>query len=247
MNRHAYFGVTVAAVAVLGAEVPASPRPAVIELYTSQGCNSCPPADALLGEFACQPNVLALAFHVDYWNDLGWTDRFGLADSAVRQSTYARALGHASIYTPQVIVDGRQEYLGSDRQKIQSAIDQVRTGVPITLSTGAGSLVIELGGAQCLAPSDVLAVTFTRKAVSRIGKGENSGRTLEEFNIVRSIQKIGQWNGAAVSFRLPLSTLPAEATDVAVLVQAPGQAQIIGAAARTVPGQGPLTAPREGN
>jgi hypothetical protein len=234
MNKRACFGVMVALLAVLSVEASASPRPAVIELYTSQGCSSCPPADALLGEFARQPNVLALAFHVDYWNDLGWTDRFGLADSAVRQSTYAKALGHTSVYTPQVVVDGREEYLGSDRQKIQSAVDQVRTGVPITLSTSAGNLVIELGGAQCLAPSDVLAVTFMRKAVSRIGKGENSGRTLEEFNIVRSIRKIGQWNGAAVSFSLPLSTLPADATDFAVLVQAPGQAQIIGAAARTV-------------
>jgi hypothetical protein len=213
----------------------ASPRPAVIELYTSQGCSSCPPAEALLGEFARQPNVLALAFHVDYWNDLGWTDRYSLRDAVIRQSAYSKARGQASVYTPQVVVDGRDEYLGSDRSEIERAVGVVRTGVPITLDVTDRNLVIALGGARCLAPSDVVAVTFLRKAVSKIGRGENSGRTLEEFNIVRSIQKIGKWNGEAVTFQVPLSAVPRDATDFAVLVQLPGQADIIGAAARTLP------------
>lgn len=210
-------------------------RPAVIELYTSEGCSSCPPADTLLGELSRQPNVLALAFHVDYWNDLGWTDPYSLRDADSRQSAYAKARSHASVYTPQVVVDGRDEYLGSDRSKIERAIGEVRTGVPVTLDVADRNLVIVLGGAQCLAPSDVLAVTFLRKAVSRIGRGENSGRTLEEFNIVRSIRKIGKWSGEAVTFRVPLSAIPRDATDFAVLVQLPDQAQIIGAAARALP------------
>jgi hypothetical protein len=210
-------------------------RPAVIELYTSQGCSSCPPADTLLGELARQPNVLALAFHVDYWNDLGWTDPYSLRDAVIRQSAYSKAKGQASVYTPQVVVDGRDEYLGSDRSKIQSAIAKVRTGVPVTLDVADRNVVIVLGGAQCLAPSDVLAVTFLRKALSRIGRGENSGRTLEEFNIVRSIQKIGKWSGEAVTFHVPLSSIPRDATDFAVLVQLPDQAQIIGAATRALP------------
>jgi hypothetical protein len=210
-------------------------RPAVIELYTSQGCSSCPPADTLLGELARQPNVLALAFHVDYWNDLGWTDPYSLRDAVIRQSAYSKAKGQASVYTPQVVVDGRDEYLGSDRSKIQSAIAKVRTGVPVTLDVADRNVVIVLGGAQCLAPSDVLAVTFLRKALSRIGRGENSGRTLEKFNIVRSIQKIGKWSGEAVTFHVPLSSIPRDATDFAVLVQLPDQAQIIGAATRALP------------
>lgn len=210
-------------------------RPAVIELYTSQGCSSCPPADALLGELSRQPNVLALAFHVDYWNDLGWTDPYSLRDAVSRQSAYSKARGHASVYTPQVVVDGRDEYLGSDRSKIERAIGEVRTGVPVTLDVADRNLVIVLSGAQCLAPSDVLAVTFLRKAVSRIERGENSGRTLEEFNIVRSIRKIGKWSGEAVTFHVPLSAIPRDATDFAVLVQLPDQGQIIGAATRALP------------
>jgi len=210
-------------------------RPAVIELYTSQGCSSCPPADTLLGELARQPNVLALAFHVDYWNDLGWTDPYSLRDAVIRQSAYSKARGQASVYTPQVVVDGRDEYLGSDRSTIERAIAEVRTGVPVTLDVADRNVVIVLGGAQCLAPSDVLAVTFLRKAVSRIGRGENLGRTLEEFNIVRSIRKIGKWSGEAVTFHVPLSAIPRDATDFAVLVQLPDQAQIIGAATRPLP------------
>ncbi len=210
-------------------------RPAVVELYTSQGCSSCPPADALLGELARKPNVLALGFHVDYWNDLGWTDPFALPDAVIRQSAYSKARGQSSVYTPQVVVDGHDEYLGSDRSKIERAAEEVRTGVPVTLDVADQNLVIALGGAQCLAPSDVLAITFLRKAVSKIGRGENSGRTLEEFNIVRSIRKIGKWNGDPVTFHVPVSGIPRDATDFAVLVQLPGQAQIIGAATRALP------------
>jgi hypothetical protein len=189
----------------------------------------------LLGELAQEPNVLALAFHVDYWDDLGWTDPYSLRDSVLRQSVYSKSRGRSSVYTPQVIIDGREEYLGSDRRKIQSAVRGVRTGVPIALSANHETLSMELGGAECLAPSDVLVVTFLRKAVSPIGRGENSGRTLEEFNIVRSVRTVGRWSGNAVSFTLPLSAVPRDATDFAVLVQAPGQTQIIGAATRALP------------
>jgi len=210
----------------------ASSRWAVIELYTSQGCSSCPPADTLLGELAQQPNVLALAFHVDYWNDLGWKDPYSLPDATIRQTAYSRARAHGSVYTPQVVVDGAEEFLGSDRSRIVRAVAGVRTGVPITLDVAERNLVVALGSAQCPAPSDVLAITFLRKATSKIGRGENSGRTLEEFNIVRSIRKIGQWSGEATTFEVPLSTVPRDATDFAVLVQLPGQMQIIGAATR---------------
>ncbi|MBS0580685.1 MAG: DUF1223 domain-containing protein [Proteobacteria bacterium] len=210
-------------------------RPAVVELYTSQGCSSCPPADLLLGVLSQRPNVLALAFHVDYWNDLGWTDPYSLRDAVIRQSAYSKARGQSSVYTPQVVVDGHDEYLGSDRSNIEHAVAELRTGVPVTLQVSNRNLVIALGGAQCLAPSDVLAITYLRKATSKIGRGENSGRTLEEFNIVRSIRTIGQWTGTAATFEVPLSTLPRDATDFAVLVQLPGQAQIIGAATLPLP------------
>jgi hypothetical protein len=235
MSKLLYACLIAAALACHSVAAADNSRPAVIELFTSQGCSSCPPADTLLGELSRQPNVLALALHVDYWNDLGWTDPYSLRDAVIRQSAYSKARGQDSIYTPQVVVDGRDEYLGSDRSKIERAIGEVRTGVPITLDVADRNLVIALGGAQCLTPSDVFAVTFLRKAVSKIGRGENSGRTLEEFNIVRSIRKIGKWSGEAVTFHVPLSAVPRDATDFAVLVQLPGQAQIIGAATRALP------------
>src|SRR5580704_5300224 len=101
-------------------------RPAVVELFTSQGCSSCPPADSLLGVMSQRPNVLALAFHVDYWNDLGWTDPYSLRAAVLRQSAYSKARGEASVYTPQVVVDGRDEYLGSDKRRIEGAVAELR-------------------------------------------------------------------------------------------------------------------------
>ena len=147
---------------------------------------------------------------------------------------HARTQRRSSVYTPQVVVDGRDEYLGSDKRRIEGAVAELRTGVPVKLDVADRNLVIALGGAQCLAPSDVIAITFLRKATSKIGRGENSGRTLEEFNIVRSIRQIGTWNGNAAIFHMPLSAVPQDATDFAVLVQLPGQAQIIGAATRAL-------------
>jgi hypothetical protein len=234
MLKLPYVCLIAAALACEPAGAAENSRPAVVELYTSQGCSSCPPADSLLGVMSQRPNVLALAFHVDYWNDLGWTDPYSLRDAVIRQSAYSKARGKASVYTPQVIVDGRDEYLGSDQKSIERAVAELRTGVPVTLDVADRNLVIALGGAQCLAPSDVIAITFLRKATSKIGRGENSGRTLEEFNIVRSIQQIGTWNGNAAIFHMPLTALPQDATDFAVLVQLPGQAQIIGAATRAL-------------
>jgi hypothetical protein len=210
----------------------ATPRPAVIELFTSEGCSSCPPAEALIGELAERPGVLALAFHVDYWDSLGWRDRFALPEAVQRQDQYAKLLGHSTVYTPEVVLDGRADYVGSDRRAIEFAVTGVRTGVAVDLSTADGSVRVGLGGGQCLAPSDVLLITYTRKAVSAIGRGENAGRTLQEFNIVRSIRTLGHWDGTAQHFGVPLSTLPSDATDLALIVQSPGSGQIIGAASR---------------
>lgn len=212
----------------------AQSRPAVIELFTSEGCSSCPPAEALLGELVQRQNILALSFHVDYWDDLGWRDKFAIRDAAVRQRAYSHTLGHSSVYTPEVIVDGRDDFLGSDRTGIDKAVMGLRTGVPIDVSVSGGEVRVELSAGQCLAPSDVMLVTYLRKTVSAIGRGENSGRTLQEFNVVRSIRNVGRWNGNAEGFRMPLTSLPQDATDVAVLVQSPGQTQIIGAATRAL-------------
>src|SRR5579862_9988408 len=104
------------------AHAQAQSRPAVVELFTSEGCSSCPPAEAYVGELARQKDVLALAFHVDYWDDLGWKDPFSLKMSTERQYTYSRVLGHSSVYTPQVVIDGKDEFVGTDRRRIGAAL-----------------------------------------------------------------------------------------------------------------------------
>ncbi len=208
----------------------AQSRPAVVELFTSEGCSSCPPAEAYLGELAQRPDVLALTFHVDYWDDLGWHDRFGLPASALRQRAYASTLHLASVYTPQVVIDGRSDFVGSDRLRIARALVPARAGVAVSVSVGNGEVAVDLGGQPGAAPSDVVLVAYQQRAVSPIGRGENAGRTIQEFHIVRELRRLGRWSGQAQRFRARVDSLPSDATDVAVLVQALGQAPIIGAA-----------------
>jgi hypothetical protein len=222
----------------------AEPRPAVVELFTSEGCNSCPPAEAYVGELAGRNDVLALAFHVDYWDDLGWRDRFGLSQSVERQRAYARSLRLSSVYTPEIVIDGRADYVGSNRSGIGNALKETRVGVPVKLSVGNGAADVRLGpGEQAQgtkAPGekevggDVVLVAYLRKAVTAIGRGENAGRTLDEYNIVRAVVPLGRWDGGAQEFHAKLTALPRDATDVAVLVQLPRHGAVVGAATQPV-------------
>jgi hypothetical protein len=213
----------------------AQSRPAVVELFTSEGCNSCPPAEAYVGELAGRPDVLALAFHVDYWDDLGWRDRFGLSQAVERQRNYARSLRLGSVYTPQVVVDGSTDYVGSNRSSIDRALRDSRQGPPLVLSVSPDEVSVRLEpGTRAGARGDVVLVSYLRKAVTPIGRGENAGRTLAEYNIVRSVQTLGHWDGAAQEFRAKVASLPHDATDVAVLVQSPGQGAIVGAATQPI-------------
>jgi len=209
-------------------------RPAVVELFTSEGCSSCPPAEAYIGELAQQANVLALAFHVDYWDDLGWRDRFEMPEAVQRQRAYAKTLHLASVYTPQIVVDGRSDFVGSDRAAIGAALSQSRAGIALDVAVRDGAIEIDVGAADGADPGEVLLISYERRAVSAIGRGENAGRTLAEFNIVRSLQSLGTWNGQALKLHAAAKTLPGDATDVAVLVQSVGQSAIIGAAAHSL-------------
>jgi hypothetical protein len=209
-------------------------RPAVVELFTSQGCSSCPPAEAYIGELAQHEDVLALSFHVDYWDDLGWKDPFSLGISTQRQSVYSAARRRSSVYTPQVVIDGKDDFVGTDRRNIGQALAKARTGVPVGISLQEEDVVVELSAQEHVVSSEVFLVVYLRKATTSIGRGENAGRTLEEFNIVRGIRNLGQWKGDAVSFRAQLASLPRGATDVAVLVQSTDQHQVIGAVTRSL-------------
>jgi hypothetical protein len=209
-------------------------RPIVVELFTSQGCSSCPPADALLGELAREPDVIALAFHVQYWDSLGWSDRFGLPESALRQERYTRQLRLASSFTPQLIVDASASLVGSDRQRIRAALTQLRGAsrptVNLTAAVHDGVLDIELPAAAAPpAGAELLLMPLLPQADSAIGRGENGGHTLREFDIVLAQRILGRWDGRVAHYNVPLASLPPAATRVALLLQARGQGSMLGA------------------
>lgn len=205
----------------------ATPGPVVVELFTSEGCSSCPPADAFLSELSQQrSDILPLAFHVTYWNSLGWKDPFSLDIATQRQGEYGRRFGDGS-YTPEMVVDGTTAFVGSDRSSAEAAIQKakaadstsaplsaVRKGNAITVSVGAGS-----GSAQ------VILVGYDAQHTTAVGRGENGGRTLKESNIVRSFEPIGQWTGKPVMFE---QQIPA-GEKTAILLEAP-DGRIVGAA-----------------
>ena len=216
------------------AAAASQPRPAVLELFTSEGCSSCPPAEAYVGELTQRQDVLALTFHVGYWDDLGWRDRYALKAATQRQSQYASVLHKASVYTPQAVIDGREDHVGSNQASIARSLSSRRSGTPVSLTVVDGDIHVAVGAQRAAPQSEVMLVGYLRKAITAIDRGENAGRKIEEFNIVRSIERLGLWSGAAQDFRLAASSLPHDVTDVAVLVQSKGQGPIVGAASKAI-------------
>jgi hypothetical protein len=214
----------------LRAQANAPRGPAVVELYTSQGCSSCPPADAVLGELAQMPNVVALAFHVSYWDNIGWPDHFALPIALARQRRYVETLGLSSAFTPQAVIDGRGSFVGSDKRRILSAMLEPRDTIPIELEVTHGELTVSVPDRKDRAGYEVNLAAYLPQARTRVGRGENSGRTLTEFNIVRQFRTLGPWNGREAVFHVPLDAMPADATYVAVLLQRAAQGPIAGSA-----------------
>lgn len=209
--------------------ISATGTPVVVELFTSQGCSSCPPADALLGELTRRPDIVALAYHVDYWDDLGWKDPFGIPEAAQRQRGYVARLSRAGAFTPQAVVSGDTSLVGSNRTEMNKALAVDRDALAIGLSRAGANLSIELQE-RWHAPLDVYVISYLGQATTTISRGENARRTLEQFNIVRSFRKLGSWNGRPQKMLVPMATVPRDATSVAVLLQRPGQGAIAGAA-----------------
>jgi len=204
----------------------AAERPVVVELFTSQGCSSCPPANAYLNELVKQRrDVLALAFHVTYWDRLGWKDPFSLETATRRQDVYGRRFGDGS-YTPEMVVDGAASMVGSARGEVGAAIENARrnsrTAAAVSVTRNGEQVSIEVGAGS--GSGNVLLIGFDHEHTTAIGRGENSGRTLTEANVVRSMRSVGQWSGTAmrISERFP------EGQDVAVVLEAP-DGRIIGA------------------
>lgn len=212
-------------------------RPTVVELFTSQGCHSCPPADALLGELAKRDDVIALAYHIDYWNYIGWTDPFSSPEATERQRSYGKAMRLRTIYTPQMVIDGRFDVVGSRVNQVRATLEVARNqvtdrvDVPVTLAAiETGVLEIRIAAAETTGAADVLLVAYDDKHVTAVPRGENAGRTLTDFNVVRGYWPLGSWDGEAWSRRVELSSVPVVADKLVVLVQAKDHGPIWGAA-----------------
>jgi hypothetical protein len=203
----------------------AEPR-ALVELFTSQGCSSCPAADKLLGEFANDPTLVALSVPIDYWDYLGWKDTLASPAHSARQRAYARVRGDRQVYTPQVVVNGSMHALGSDRAAIEHVIaltDQKPDvmSVPVLLSMGGSNLSVKVAGAASgHAEGEVWLCPLARAVPVAIGRGENRGRTITYHNVVRRWVKLGDWTGTDAAWSVPLSEIKADDIDAAaVMVQ----------------------------
>jgi len=230
MKRRALLPGILAAVAFFamgGFPAGAEPR-AVIELFTSQGCSSCPPADRLLGELARDPSVVAMSLPIDYWDYIGWKDTLAKPRHTARQRFYARTRGDGDVFTPQVVVNGVTHAVGSDKAAIEQAIAESRRegallDLPVKLAVADGKLNVSvLGGHPEKAGGEVWLCAIGTAIPVAIGRGENSGHTLTYHNVVRRWVKLGDWTGTARTFSVPLTDL--ESADAAAVVVQAGTA-----------------------
>lgn len=198
----------------------------VVELFTSEGCSSCPPADRVLAELADAGNVVALAYHIDYWNYLGWEDTLATEANTERQKRYAEALGK-SIYTPEAIINGRTDVIGSREATIRKSLTGMAEAgkglaVPVTLSRTADTVVVEIGAApDRAAEAEVLLLSFLPERTVPIRSGENKGSAIRYVNSVTHFQTIGMWHGKARRYEMPLNAIrgKGKGRGIAVLVQ----------------------------
>jgi hypothetical protein len=213
----------------LQADKPQPEKPlGVVELFTSQGCSSCPPADEFFAELAAKENIVALAYHVNYWDYLGWQDTLSSKENTERQYDYMRAFNSRSVYTPQAVINGRSHVNGASRKDVDGALARMdRTGegmrVGIKVSRANDRVVIDAGDASG-GPADahVIIVYFDPPRMVRIGQGENSGRSLTYWNAVSDIQTAGMWHGKAQRYELPMTEISKKG-GCAVLLQSVGK------------------------
>src|ERR1700712_304275 len=202
----------------------AEPR-AVIELFTSQGCSSCPPAERILGELARDPSVIALSMPIDYWDYLGWKDTLADARFSARQKAYSQVRGDREVYTPQVVVNGSVHVIGSDRARIDGAIDATKKAngvmsVPVTMTHTGKQLNISVaasGKGLAAAHGEVWICSISKQVPIAIRRGENSGREITYHNVVRNLLKVGDWNGGSGNWTVPLENVVHDGIDAAAV------------------------------
>jgi hypothetical protein len=229
------------ALAAFAPPAGAEPTRAVVELFTSQGCSSCPPADAVLAELARRSDMIALSLPVDYWDYLGWKDTLAQAAFTARQKAYAQARSDRQVYTPQIIVNGLKSCVGSDRAQIEQSIQTATGGLaalPVTVSTAERNGLVtitvdENAGTVTPQKAEVWLLPVRRSQMVPIDRGENRGRTITYANVVRALNHVGDWNGGTAQFTVSADLARKGADGYVVLLQTTQDARpstIIGAA-----------------
>ena len=208
------------------ASSPPAPQPVVVELFTSQGCSSCPPADAALALVADRGDVIALSFGVTYWDNLGWKDTFARSEFTDRQKAYARRMGHAP-YTPEVVAGGRAGSVGNSKGRIEALIAKARAPAAASVTADRYSVTVSAGVAP-RGGADVWLVRYDPRTVQvPVKAGENTGKTLPIRNVVRSLTRLGTWNGASATYRFAIAP---GGLDSVVIVQGRDGGPILAAA-----------------
>jgi hypothetical protein len=201
----------------------ADPR-AVVELFTSQGCSSCPPADKLMGELAKDPSIIALSMPIDYWDYLGWKDTLADSRFSARQKAYSQVRGDRDVYTPQAIVNGSVHVVGSDRASIEGAIGETDKtsnvmSVPVSMTVTGRQINVSVAESRNGGPvhGEVWICSVSKAVPISIGRGENRGREITYHNVVRNVLKVGDWNGTPGSWSVPLENISRDGVDAAAV------------------------------
>ena len=227
-------GAAALAGAALAATARATPGgPWAIELFTSQGCSSCPPADLKLGGLSRRADIVALSYHVDYWDYIGWKDRFATHETTERQRAYARVLKQRYVYTPEMVVEGIGHDTGRERGPIERLLGEAQHGSPqratpeLSRAIG-GPLTIKLAAFPLNGePADVTLAIYDRRHSTPVASGENQGRMLENFNIVRHLEVLARWDGSAASWTSDAGRIQ-PGQGAAVIVQRADHGPVIG-------------------
>jgi hypothetical protein len=234
--------LTLAALGLVALLQPAQADPprAVVELFTSQGCSSCPPADELLVEYSRQPDIIALSLPVNYWDYLGWKDTLAHVAFTERQKAYAHSRSDRQVFTPQMIVNGKKSCIGSDRAQIEKAIQYTSKGrktlpVNVTVNEQSGTVTIQVEETPDTAQreAEVWVLPVLRTQTVPIERGENRGKTITYANVVRGLNRLGEWRGGSARFEMPLETARKGGDAYVVLLQSTDAARpgvILGAA-----------------
>ena len=207
--------------------------PWLVELFTSQGCSSCPPADAYLGSLARRQDIVALSFHVDYWDYIGWKDPFATRATTERQRAYVRALQQRYVYTPQMVVEGIGHDTGRERSGIEKLLAQAqrrssKRATPELSRNATGALTVKLAAfALDSSPADVTLAIYDRRHSTPVASGENQGRMIDNFNTVRRLQLLSQWNGSPATWTIDDARLQ-PGLGAAVIVQRASHGPVIG-------------------